>query len=79
MVKWVKLAAVRLVILFILRVELKLNSKLEINQDDTVKCMGTIQPTAITVALKALPIEKWSGMCFEVRIDTPFQEREVRH
>jgi len=29
--------------------------------------------------MRSTPIELQSGVCFEVRIDAPFQVREVRH
>jgi hypothetical protein len=35
--------------------------------------------TTVALNLKAAPIEMQIGVCFEVRIDAPFQEREARH
>jgi hypothetical protein len=35
--------------------------------------------TTVALKLKAAPIEMQIGVCFEVRIDAPFQEREARH
>ena len=42
---------------------------------------GTMRAMVNTVALKlkAAPIEMQIRVCFEVRIDAPFQEREARH